>query len=112
MRLRGQATHTVALMAVSEATYKEVKGKLLEAGYDHAILSRDEGSLKREPILDMSGIGFIPEEIVDNLKTEALTLRLSEDERRMLRDLQAYYAMSQSGVLRAALRRFKEQLER
>lgn len=44
-------THTLATMELSELAYQEVKGHLLEAGYDHAI----DGEL-----VDMSGIGLLP----------------------------------------------------
>lgn len=56
MRLR--ATHTLATMEVSRATFDEIAGKLREAGYDHAILDeRWEAST-----LDMTGIGLVAEE--------------------------------------------------
>jgi len=43
-------TYTFALMQVSKATYDEIKQKLEEAGYGHAI--QEDGAL------DMHGIGL------------------------------------------------------
>ena len=44
-------THTYALLEVSNATYQEVKRKLMDAGYAHAINSDGE--------IDMHGIALI-----------------------------------------------------
>jgi hypothetical protein len=46
-------TFTYATMEVSKATYEEIKTKLIEADYDHAIV-RDDGS----EVLDMHGIAL------------------------------------------------------
>lgn len=46
-------TYTYALMDVSEATYQEIKAKLLEAGYSHALHDGDDGI-----VLDMHGIAL------------------------------------------------------
>lgn len=46
-------THTYALMDVSKKTHDEIKGKLLEAGYSHAVHKEPEGML-----LDMHGIAL------------------------------------------------------
>lgn len=43
-------THTYAVMGVSQSTYAEVHRKLLEAGYEHAIMDNGE--------LDMHGIAL------------------------------------------------------
>lgn len=45
-----RTTHTVALMQVSPETYTEIKQKLEDAGYDHAV--------HRDGTLDMTGIGL------------------------------------------------------
>ena len=44
-------THTYALLEVSNATYQEVKRKLMDAGYAHAINSDGE--------IDMHGIALV-----------------------------------------------------
>lgn len=46
-------THTYALMPVTLATYEEVKRKLKDAGYDHALGPDGE--------LDMHGIALVLE---------------------------------------------------
>ena len=46
-----RTTHTYALLEVSHNAWKEIKAKLLEAGYDHAI--NDEGEI------DMHGIALV-----------------------------------------------------
>lgn len=48
-----RTTHTYAKLVVSPATYDEVRGKLLAAGYEHALLSEDDGE-----VIDMHGIGL------------------------------------------------------
>ena len=47
-------THTYAELAVSEAAYAEVAGKLRDAGYDHAFLE--------DGVIDMQGIGVTKSE--------------------------------------------------
>ena len=44
-------THTYALLEVSNAAYQEIKRKLVDAGYSHAIHSDGE--------IDMHGIALI-----------------------------------------------------
>jgi microcystin degradation protein MlrC len=51
-------TYTFATMAVSGAAFDEIKAKLIEAGYGHAI--RDDGVT-----LDMHGIALVVEEAGD-----------------------------------------------
>jgi histidinol phosphatase-like PHP family hydrolase len=51
MRGLGQPTRTYATMDVSKAVFDEVKQKLLDAGYDHAILNNGK-------TLDMNGIAL------------------------------------------------------
>lgn len=46
-------TYTYAIMEVSPAVYEEIKRKLLEAGYDHAVEVDVDGET-----LDMHGIGL------------------------------------------------------
>lgn len=46
-------THTYALMEVSEKTHAEIKGKLIEAGYSHALHKEPDGMA-----LDMRGIAL------------------------------------------------------
>ena len=60
------ATHTYAVLDVSEATYREVREKLGAAGYEHAF---DRG------IIDMHGIALRAESV--NLK--ALQLEIRDD---------------------------------
>lgn len=48
-----RVTHTVAIMQVSQGTYEEIRQKMLEAGYDHAIMFEDE-----KIYLDMNGIAL------------------------------------------------------
>lgn len=50
-------THTYATMEVSQATFDEVKKKLEEADYHHAIMY----DLREGIILDMRGIALILE---------------------------------------------------
>lgn len=45
-----RTTHTYALMDVSAETYAEIRRKLEEAGYQHAIME--------DGVLDMHGIGI------------------------------------------------------
>lgn len=47
-------TYTYALMEVSPETYREIKQKLLDAGYSHAIHDDEE----RSP-LDMHGVALV-----------------------------------------------------
>jgi hypothetical protein len=47
-----RTTHTVALMDVTPETFNEIKKKLTDAGYDHAIDS------VAADVLDMTGIGL------------------------------------------------------
>ena len=51
-------TYTYAIMHVSESAYKEIKKKLEDAGYQHAIHDSDseDGS-----VLDMHGIALAQE---------------------------------------------------
>ena len=46
-------SYTYALLGVSPATYEEIKKKLLESGYQHAI--NDDGEI------DMHGIALVKE---------------------------------------------------
>lgn len=46
-------SYTVATMEVSKACFDEIKQKLLEAGYDHAI--------SEDGMLDMTHIGLVEE---------------------------------------------------
>lgn len=49
-----RTTHTFAIMEVSQSTYDEIRAKLLEADYDHAVWEEgDDGTL-----LNMSGIAL------------------------------------------------------
>lgn len=50
-------THTYAILEVSHATYREIRGKLAESGYKHAI-QQDEG----KEVVDMHGIALAEEE--------------------------------------------------
>ena len=53
-------TYTYALMEVSEATFNEIKQKLEEAGYDHAIhRAYDPDHAEPRTALDMHGIGLV-----------------------------------------------------
>lgn len=49
-------THTFSILEISKAAYEEIKGKLTEAGYEHAIIKEGE----RE-VIDMNGIAVGPE---------------------------------------------------
>ncbi|MDQ3562701.1 MAG: hypothetical protein M3436_00700 [Pseudomonadota bacterium] len=44
-------THTYAVLEVSQATYDEIKAKLIEAGYNHAFHAH---------LIDMHGIALKP----------------------------------------------------
>jgi hypothetical protein len=46
-------THTLVLAYISPSSFDEIKKKLDDAGYGHAVLN-DE----RETVLDMTGIGL------------------------------------------------------
>jgi hypothetical protein len=61
---RLRVTHTVALLEVSEATFKEIAEKLREALYDHAF------SLDGKEI-NMSGIGLVAERRQHDEESEA-----------------------------------------
>lgn len=51
-------TYTFATLEVSAGAYHEIRAKLLEAGYDHAILpERHEG----QELIDMRGIALLQE---------------------------------------------------
>jgi len=45
-------THTYAVLAVSKEAYDEIRKKLLQAGYEHAI--------NRDGEIDMHGIALLP----------------------------------------------------
>ena len=49
-------THTLAVMAVSQAAFMEIHANLLGAGYEHAIAKEADGT----DMLDMTGIGLVP----------------------------------------------------
>lgn len=54
-----RATHTYAVMEVSEQTFLEIKNKLLAAGYQHAIHGgQDDGTL----VVEMHGIALKAEQ--------------------------------------------------
>jgi hypothetical protein len=48
-------THTFAVMQISKAAYVELKRKLIEAGYEHAVTR----TTKHGEVLDMSGIAVV-----------------------------------------------------
>ena len=49
-------THTFSILAVSKAAYEEIKGKLIEAGYEHAVMNEGE-----QEVIDMHGVAITPE---------------------------------------------------
>lgn len=49
-------THTFAIMEVSQATYDEVRKKLEEAEYHHAVIQQPNGGSE---VLDMDGIALM-----------------------------------------------------
>lgn len=55
-------SHTYALLDVSPSSYEEIKAKLLEAGYSHAINDRGE--------IDMHGLALVKGESEMGLDTE------------------------------------------
>lgn len=48
-------THTFAILKVSNAVYEEIKNKLVQAGYGHALI---------EEYLDMHGLALAKEDAV------------------------------------------------
>lgn len=60
------ATHTYALLAVSKATYDEIKAKLVAAGYEHAITGiaalRQSGRCTGAEVIDMHGLALHEEQ--------------------------------------------------
>ena len=54
-------THTFAILEISKAAYDEIKGKLIDAGYEFAIMK--EGDME---VIDMHGIG-IKAEVVESV---------------------------------------------
>jgi hypothetical protein len=48
-------TYTFATLEVSKAAYDEIRAKLIEAGYDHAI-RQDRGDVET---VDMNGIALV-----------------------------------------------------
>lgn len=46
-------TYTFATLDVSESTYNEIRAKLVDAGYEHAILADGDDEL-----IDMKGIAL------------------------------------------------------
>lgn len=50
-------THTYAVLDVSPKTYQEIRKKLLDAGYQHAIHGDEAGE-----VIDMVGIAISEEE--------------------------------------------------
>lgn len=73
------ATRTMALMAVPAAMYQVVRGKLVEAGYQHAIHPSREGDAEAER-LDLHGIGLVAE----GEGTDAITMTSAELRLRFL----------------------------
>lgn len=70
-----RATHTVAILELSQAAYDEIEKKLLEAGYDHAF-ERGPGSM-----IDMSGIGVMREPpALDPSRGDPLVDRIKDHE--------------------------------
>lgn len=59
-------SHSYALMPIPKAVFDDVRGRLKEAGYDHAI--HDEGKT-----LDMHGVALIP--MYDSVPEYALVPR-------------------------------------
>lgn len=51
-------THTYALLELSAGAYDEIKAKLLEAGYQHAI--NEEGEIDMHGIAVTRGVGVTP----------------------------------------------------
>lgn len=49
-----RSTHTLAQLPVSPEAFTEIRDALIAAGYDHAVLSEDDGTM-----LDMTGIGLV-----------------------------------------------------
>lgn len=54
-------THTFSILEISQAAYEEIKAKLIEAGYQHAIL--EEGG---QEVIDLHGIA-IKREVVESV---------------------------------------------
>lgn len=54
-----KSTYTYAILEVSKAAYEEIKKKLEDAGYHHA-LHTHEG--EPTPVIDMHGIGLKQED--------------------------------------------------
>lgn len=48
-------THTFAVLEVSRSTFEEIKKKLNDAGYDHAMIGGGKGG---RLTIDMHGIGL------------------------------------------------------
>lgn len=61
-----RTTHTFAILELSSQAYEEIKKKLLEAGYSHAIM--EDGG--RE-VIDMHGIGVQMEKIDEDKEAES-----------------------------------------
>lgn len=65
LKLRaGTATHTFAVMELSEKTYEEIFSKIAQAGYDHALIDGDGKQL-----IDMHGIAVMQEDLVKSDRT-------------------------------------------
>lgn len=55
-------THTYVTMEVSQAAYDEIRQKLVDAGYQHAI---HDHNFQIDECLDMHGIALVPVEPPD-----------------------------------------------
>ena len=93
-------THTYALLEVSPATYFEIKGKLLEAGYAHALNSEGE--------IDMHGIGLHKSEASEAGDRSALLAWINDLTDKQLLTLRFKVDGDWSERMRSELRRIAE----
>lgn len=52
-------TRTLATLEISQAAYDEIRAKLVEAGYDHALLADRGAAGTGEELIDMNGIALV-----------------------------------------------------
>lgn len=87
-------THTFSILEISQAAYEEIKGKLIEAGYQQTIMEEGE----RE-VIDMNGIA-ITAEVFESVDTKNVRRHCGHRAEYLYRDTNNDLRCSVCGQLR------------